>query len=166
MWQPPSPFKQGRYTYTGSLIHWAAKDEATQEWVIELDPRLRALFAPDQYTLVDWAIRHELDGHQLAQWLHGFYASHAEPYPVRIETLHRLCGSEAGETWKYAQTLRGALDAVVAASAKHGEQFSYEIRGDLVHVTKRASRSQQRHLIREAIKSTIQSGGLAPDIPS
>jgi len=145
--------KQGRYTYIGSLIHWAAKDEATQEWVVELDPRLRELFAPDQYTQLQWAIRHELDGHQLAQWLHGFYSSHAEPYPVRIETLHRLSGSEVGETWKFTQMLRKALDAVAAASAKHGEQFSYEIRGDLVHVTKRPSRSQQRHLVKKAIQS-------------
>ena len=29
----------------------------------------------------------------LAQWLHGFYASHAKPFPIKIETLHRLCGS-------------------------------------------------------------------------
>jgi len=26
----------------------------------------------------------------LAQWLHGFYASHAKPFPIKIETLHRL----------------------------------------------------------------------------
>lgn len=38
-------------------------------------------------------MRHALDGHQLAQWLHGFYASHAKPFPIKIETLHRLCGS-------------------------------------------------------------------------
>ena len=54
--------KQGRYTYIGSLIRFAAKDEDTQEWVIELDPRLRPLFAADQFTQIEWAVRHALNG--------------------------------------------------------------------------------------------------------
>jgi hypothetical protein len=49
--------KQGRDTYIGSLINWADKDEETQEWVIELNPKLRPLFAPDQFTQVEWAVR-------------------------------------------------------------------------------------------------------------
>ncbi|MDP1293638.1 hypothetical protein Q6296_27835, partial [Klebsiella variicola] len=47
--------KQGRYSYIGSLIAGAAKDEETQEWVIELDAKLRPLFAADQFTQVEWA---------------------------------------------------------------------------------------------------------------
>ena len=120
--------KQGRYSYIGSLIAGAAKDEETQEWVIELD------------------------GKPLAQWLHGFYASHAAPFPLKIETLHRLCGSEAGEMWKFAQTLRKALDDVAEASAAHGEGFSSDIRGDLVHVEKKAQGAQRRHLAKKASK--------------
>jgi len=142
--------KQGRYTYLGGLVHEAAKDEETGEWAIELNPRLRLLFAPDQFTQIEWATRRALDGKPLAQWLHGFYASHAAPHPMKVETLHRLCGSKTGEIWKFAQTLRKALDAVVEASAVHGERFSYEIRGDLVYVEKRASRSQLRYLAKKA----------------
>lgn len=142
--------KQDRYSYIGSLISFAAKDEDTQEWVIELDPRLRPLFAADQFTQMDWAVRHALDGHQLAQWLFGFYASHAKPFPLKIETLHRLCGSEAGLMSDFAKKLRKALDAVVDASAAHGEGFSYEIRGDLVHVEKKASGAQRLHLVKKA----------------
>ena len=115
---------QGRYSYMGSLIAGAAKDDTTQEWVIELNPKMRPLFVADQFTQVEWGIRHALDGQQLAQWLHGFYASHAKPYPMKINTLHRLCGSEAGEVWKFTQTLRKALDAVVDASTAHGDGFS------------------------------------------
>ena len=144
--------KQGRYSYIGSLIAGAAKDEETQEWVIELDAKLRPLFAADQFTQVEWAVRHKLDGKPLAQWLHGFYASHAAPFPLKIETLHRLCGSEAGEMWKFAQTLRKALDDVAEASAAHGEGFSSDIRGDLVHVEKKAQGAQRRHLAKKAAK--------------
>lgn len=143
--------KQGRYSYIGSLLSFAAKDEETQEWVIELDPRLRPLFAADQFTQIEWAVRHELDGKPLAQWLHGFYASHAKPFPMKVETLLRLCGSES-ELRRYRQTLGDALDAVAEASAAHGEGFSYEIRGDLVHVEKKAQGAQRRHLAKKASK--------------
>lgn len=138
--------KQGRYSYMGSLIAGAAKDEDTQEWVIELNPKMRPLFAADQFTQVEWAVRHALDGHQLAQWLHGFYSSHAKPFPLKVETLHYLCGSEQGVMSDFAKKLRKALDAVVEASKAHGEEFSYEIHGDLVHIDKRGSGPQRRHM--------------------
>ena len=131
--------KQGRYSYIGSLIAGAAKDEETQEWVIDLDAKLRPLFAADQFTQVEWSVRQALNGHQLAQWLHGFYSSHAKPFPFKVETLLKLAGSENDNPSSGRQKLRKALDAVVEASAAHGEGFSYEIRGDLVHVQKKTS---------------------------
>lgn len=144
--------KQGRYTYIGGLIRFAAKDEETQEWVIELDAKLRPLFAADQFTQVEWAVRHALDGKPLAQWLHGFYASHAKPFPMRMETLLKLAGSEDANPRSAQQTLRKALDAVAEACAAHGEGFSYEIRGDLVHVEKKAQGAQRRHLAKKAVQ--------------
>ena len=144
--------KQGRYTYIGSLIRFAAKDEDTQEWVIELDAKLRPLFAADQFTQVEWAVRHELSGKPMAQWLHGFYTSHAKPFPLKIETLHRLCGSEAKRMTDYKVDLRRNLDAVADASEAHGEGFSYDIRGDLVHVEKLAKGAQRRHLAKKKAK--------------
>lgn len=145
--------KQGRYTYIGGLIRFAAKDEETQEWIIELDEKLRPLFADDQFTQIEWRVRHALDGRQLAQWLHGFYASHAKPFPVRMETLLKLAGSEDTNPRSAQQTLRKALDAVVEACAAHGEVFRYSIQGNLVHVEKTASRAQQRHLAKKAAKA-------------
>lgn len=142
--------KVGRYSYMGSLIDEVYKDDETRAYVIRLNHKLRILFSDDQFTQVDWQVRHALDGKPVAQWLHGFYASHAKPYPVRIETLHRLCGSETGELWKFAQTLRKALEAVAEASEGHGQPFSYQIIGDLVHVEKKASGTQRRHLAKKA----------------
>ena len=150
--------KQGRYSYMGGLIRFAAKDEETQEWVIELDEKLRPLFAADQFTQIEWGVRHALGGHQLAQWLHGFYASHAKPFPIKIETLHRLCGSEAGLLSDFAKKLRKALDAVAEACEANGEGFSYEIRGDLVYVEKKASGAQRRHLAKKAAKPRKSRG--------
>lgn len=144
--------RQGRYTYIGSMIAGAAKDEDTQEWVIAVDAKMRPLFANDQFTLIEWAVRRELDGHQLAQWLHGYYASHAKPYPVKLETLLKLSGSEDANPTSGRQTLRKAFDAVTEASAAHGQSFSYAVTDGLVHVEKGVTKSQERHLGKRAKK--------------
>lgn len=142
----------GRYGYEGSLIDEVYRDNETRQYVIRLNPKLSALFAADQFTQVDWAVRHALDGKPLAQWLHGYYASHAKPYPVNVRTLLKLSGSENEDPSSGRQKLRKALDAVAEASAAHGEGFGYDIRGDLVHVEKRASGPQRRHLAKKATK--------------
>lgn len=144
--------KQGRYTYIGGLVQEAFKEENSQEWVIVLNPRLRALFEPDQFTQVEWAVRQSLSGKPLAQWLHGFYASHAQPYPIKAETLLKLAGSEDANPRSAQQTLRKALDDVAEACGKHGENFSHTYRDGLVHVEKKSSESQQRHLAKKTRK--------------
>ena len=139
--------KTGRYTYIGGLLAWAAKDEETQEWVVEVDAQMRPLFESDQFTQIEWAIRRALDGQPLAQWLHGFYSSHAKPYPMKVATIHKLCGSETERMDHFREKLRKSLDAVAEASAAHGQPFSYAIgEDDLVHVERQPTRSQRRHL--------------------
>ena len=140
----------GRYGYEGSLIDEVYRDKETRQYVIRLNPKLRALFAADQFTQVDWTVRHALDGKPLAQWLHGYYASHAKPYPVNVATLLKLSGSENTEPRSGRQTLRKALDALADASTANGQPFSHDIRGDLVHVQKLASGTQRRHLAKKA----------------
>lgn len=143
----------GSKSYAGSLVDEVSQDKNTREYAIILNHKLRPLFDRDQYTLIDWQIRQALNGHQLAQWLHGFYSSHAKPLPMNIETLHRLCGSEAVLLSDFAKKLRKALDAVTEACKVNGEVFKHEICGNLVRVEKKASASQQRHLIKRTTKS-------------
>ena len=64
-----------RYGYEGSLVDEVFRDKETRHYVIRLNPMLGALFASDQFTVVDWTVRRSLVGKQLAQWLHGFMAS-------------------------------------------------------------------------------------------
>lgn len=136
--------RQGRYSYMGSLIGGAAKDEITQEWVISLDPKLSVLFENEQFSQIEWAVRNELIGNQTAQWLHAFYCSHREPFSLKIETLKELCGSETGELSKFTQTLKSALAAVETASHKHGEAFKATIDKGLVHVERKSKPQKQR----------------------
>lgn len=142
--------KQGHYTYIGSLIRFAAHDEGTKEWVIELDEKLLPLFASDQFTQVQWAVRKALGKRQLAKWLHGFYSSHKKPYPLKIDTLYKLCGSRTGNKAKFAQMLREALDAIRVASYANGDPFDYEIHDQLVpikHAVRRRKNKQFELLV-------------------
>ncbi|BEU19991.1 plasmid replication initiator TrfA [Paraburkholderia sp. 22B1P] len=142
--------KQDGWSYIGGLIDEAYKDNETQEWVIVVSRKLHTLFAADQFTQIDWNVRRALVGKSLAQWLHGFYASHAKPYPMRMDTLLKLAGSEDESPSSGRQTLRRALDALAEASEAHRQPFSYDIRGDLVYVDKKPSDSQRRHLAKKA----------------
>ena len=146
-------FEQSRYGYAGSLIDEVYRDKETREYIFRVNPKLRALFEPDQFTQIDWVVRRELDGKPLAQWLHGFYASHAKPYPVSVAKLRELCGSEAESLRHFREDLREALDAVVKAGMVKGQPFGYEIRdGDIVHADKTPSRAQRRHLAKKIQK--------------
>jgi hypothetical protein len=142
--------RQDRYCYIGGLIEEAFKDNETQEWIIVVSIKLCALFATGQFTQIDWTVRRDLSGKPLAQWLHGFYASHAKPYPMRSDTLLKLAGSEDGSSSSGRQTLRKALLALTDASETHGQPFSFDIREGVVHVEKKPTNSQRRHLAKKA----------------
>ena len=140
-----------RFTYGGSLIQDFYRDDNTGRYVLILNPKMVVIFGMDTWTQVDWDIRQELIGQPLAQWLHGFYASHAKPFPVSVGKLHEWCGSEADslKDWKN-KDLKKALELVKVASEKHRMHFKADILGDLVHVERQPSKSQQKHLARKA----------------
>lgn len=141
--------QDGRRAYFGPMLHHGARDNATGQYVIEINPAIRSLYGAGGWSQVDWAVRKALAGQPLAQWLHGFYTTHAEPYPYKVETLHGLCGSEMEQLFHFRAELRNALDAVQAA----GGIVSWTIDADdLVHVEPVRSAAQQRHLARRGRK--------------
>ena len=145
--------KQGDRTFIGGLIDSAYKDKRNnQEWVIILNPMLRELYEDNQFTKVDWEVRHALKRSQLAQWLHGFYATHAHPYAIKVETFYRLCGSENKRISNFKIELKNSLDTLAKAYESQGQLFRYKIENGLVHVEKEVSESQKQHLERKAKK--------------
>lgn len=149
---------QGPYAYGGSLIEEYFRDEHTGRYVVILNPRMKVMFSRDNWTRIDWGIRHALLGHPLAQWLHGYYSSHASPFPIKVETLHSLCGSETGEGarteaerhkallgWR-DYSLVPALKALAMISNAAGAQFDWEIIEGMVNVKRGPSASQRKHL--------------------
>jgi hypothetical protein len=102
----------GKRAYFGPLIHHGVRDEVTMEFVIEVNPRVAILYGADGWTQIEWAQRWALRRQPLAQWLHGFYSTHAEPYPYKVETLRRLAGSENEHLYSFRQELRSSMSKV------------------------------------------------------
>lgn len=149
---------QGPYVYGGSLVDEYFRDEVSGKYIVILNPGLKVLFNQDSWTQIDWDVRHALRGRPLAQWLHGFYSTHAAPFPYKIETLHRLCGSETGEAatteaerhkaildWR-GDSLAPALEALETACRQAGQPFSWKIGSHLVSIRREPSASQKKYL--------------------
>lgn len=139
----------GHLSYEGSLIESVHRNQATRQYVIRLTPKLRSLFEKDQWTALDWLVRQQLAGFPLAQWLHGFYSSHAKPYPYSIEVLHSLCGSENSDIYGFKRDLRKAFDLIAKACELHQQVFHAEFKQGIVSVTRTPSASQSKHLLRK-----------------
>lgn len=142
----------GILSYEGSLIDEVYRATDSREYIIRLNPKLINLFASDLYTEIDWELRQKLRGKPLAQWLHGYYSSHANPYSLKPSTLLKLAGSANNEPRSSNQKLRKALDALEEASNNHGQSFSYKIEKGLIHIDKVPSNTQKKHLAKKARK--------------
>jgi hypothetical protein len=136
-----------RIEYFGHLIDEAAQDETSRYWAFKFNPKLRTLYSPNAYTLIDLEQRKRLKGKDLARWLQLYIASHAEPFPVSVTYLHDKSGSQTTELWKFRQLLKIALKVLKA----NGDIEDWQIdENDLVHIDrgKAVSDSQRRHLTR------------------
>jgi len=122
------------HTYEGSLIEELYREAKTQAYLIQLNPNLDTLFRDGSCTWVHWNVRNELVGQPLAQWLHGFYTSHAQPFDLKIQTIHGLCGSNAACMRDFSRALRKSLDVVARALELNREQFLWEVKDGRVRV--------------------------------
>ena len=95
-----------------------------------------ALFDPQAYSLIHWDTRLSLP--PLAKWLHSFYSTHKEPFPFKVETLHKLTASGAKEL----RTFRAKLKIALALLVECGFFLSarVDLKSDLVVVERAADR--------------------------
>ena len=128
------------FTYGGSLLEFY-RDEDTERYRLKINPKIKALYDAG-FTQIDWQQRQQLARKPLALWLHGFYASHADPYPVSVEKLRQLSGSRTKQIKHYKANLKKSMALLQSIGAIKG----FEIKDDLVFVDNVPSRSQQRHL--------------------
>ena len=134
---------KARVTFMGTLVSKAFRDEDTGRYVVIFDKDMLNLYEAG-YSHIDWNQRMALGKSTLAKWLHGFYATHAKPYPYKVETLHNLCGSAAAMK-EFKRMLKRALDDLAGVGAIDGWSIDQD---DLVTVHRTPSRAQQKHLHR------------------
>lgn len=142
--------KDGKKAYFGPMIHHGTRDDESGHYCIEINPAIASLYGKDGWSQVEWMERQALKRQPLAQWLHGFYTTHAKPFPYKVETIHQLCGSEAKLLSDFRKDLRAALDKMREAT---GWEWDIDD-ADLVHIEKTPTGSQGRHIIRKRLQGT------------
>ena len=99
--------------YFGSLIPEGSYEEEEGRYKLSITRSL-ILFFERGFTLMNLDQRQQLARSPLAQFLHGWVLSHANnPYPVTVEYLKNLSGSETKELKKFRQNLKTALNRLV-----------------------------------------------------
>lgn len=133
---------EGKRAYFGPMLIGGARDDETGHYVIEINPKIVSLFGTDGWSGIEFEARRALKNKPLSQWLHGFYLSHARPFGFKVETLHRLCGSEAKLLKHFRAELREALGHLAEVTG-----WTCEIdENDVVNVAKTPTLSQRRAL--------------------
>lgn len=72
----------------------------------KLNPYLVVLFANDHYSKVIWSKYRTLS--PTARRMFDYFVTHAEPYPLKLETFRLICGSESTRKKKWAEQSRDA----------------------------------------------------------
>lgn len=131
-----------RKTFIGGLVKTAQRDDETGRYVVELDKKMLTLYETG-YSHVDWGQRQALGNNNLSKWLHGFYSSHAAPYPYKVQTIKDLCGSTSKDLRDFRRMLRKSLDDLITISAIKSWEISDR---DLVSIIRVPTLSQKKHL--------------------
>ncbi len=121
-----------RKSFGGTLISSFFRGEDTGLYVVKFNQDFGKLYATG-HTSIDWEERKSLGQNNLAKWLHGFYASHEQPYPYKVDTLQRLCGSTT-ERRGFRRILKEALPKLVDIGTI--ASWSIDPKTDLVNVFK------------------------------
>ena len=133
---------EGRRAYFGPMLIGGARDDETGHYVIEMNPKIASLFGTDGWTGVELEVRRALKKQPLSQWLHQFYSSHARPFGFKVETLHRLCGSDNKQMAGFRRELAEALKKLSEAT---GWTCGID-ENDVVNVAKTPTLSQRKTL--------------------
>jgi hypothetical protein len=105
--------------------------ENLSRWQVWLCNEMLLLFDEEFLTRVNWEIRKSLpDG--IASKLFGYWASHREPFPVKISTLMRLCGAEMS-----AKHFREKLKISLNLLKEAGFLETWKLQDDVLTVKRR-----------------------------
>jgi hypothetical protein len=146
-------FCKQKQIYGRGMITAYNIDKETCCYKIIIDPDMAKLYAAG-WSAIDWQQRQALRRKPLALWLHGYYATHAKPWPVKVNTLRSLSGSKTKTLYHFHSALRQALNELKAIGAiapwqidptdlvtvDRGDAITASQRCHLIHV-----RSRRKH---------------------
>lgn len=101
--------RNDRLVYWGSLLPEGTEDEANGFFKVVVNRRLIKFFE-EGFTLIQQEQRKKLARSPLARHLQCWLSSHKKPYPVTVQYLYDLTGSDTKELYKFRQNLKRALD--------------------------------------------------------
>lgn len=130
-------------SFVGTLVSNYFRDDETGRYVVKFNPEMTQLYETG-HTLIDWNQRQALGKNSLAKWLHGHFASHAKPFPYKVETVMELCGSTAERLGDFRKLLRSAMAQLVEVGAI--KSWSIDPKTDLLEVVNVPSQTQLKHL--------------------
>ena len=100
--------------YCSSLLpEWGEREEDTGYFTVCINRNLIKLFERG-FTVIEWEQRKALARKPLAQALHVWLCSHEKPYPVTVQYLHDITGSQTKLLKHFRERLKVALDALKA----------------------------------------------------
>ena len=126
----------GRTVSLSMIPKFEWEDMATStrlpKWRAWIAPELVELFGNMHFTRVEWTQRLALPT-GLATWMHGYFSSHRDPYPVKLSTLQAGAGCTTESLSRFRQLVAKALNELREVGfLKHAE-----IRGEKVYVDRR-----------------------------
>lgn len=130
-----------RKTYGGSLLEFM-RDDFSGRYVVIFNPKILS-FYEGGWTAIDWQDRQRLRGKPLALWLHGYLATHAKPYPIKIETIRAFSGSGNKQIRGFKRSLIAALNEL----KNIGFIMDFDFEADHAIINKPPTPSQRRYLI-------------------
>lgn len=131
-------------TYGGSLVQNFYRDDQTDRCVLIFDPKIARLYEGNRASWIQWDERQKIGKRKpLAQWLHGYIASHAKWYPHKVETIRDYSGSETKEVRFFKKRLIDALKHL--GNLNLIEDYRIDEK-NLVHIKKIPSKAQQKYL--------------------
>lgn len=148
--------------YTGSLIAEFMRETDSRLYRIHLSPGMKSLFEPSSFTMLEWEERKRLLRNPLAQWLHSYYSTHANPFNVSVGFLQKTTGQESARPRDFARALRVALGLLE-------KELGWSVvwtTPTLIQVVRTPSDTQARHLeVRRARKRLAGDAATAAKRP-
>lgn len=122
-------FKEAKYKKKAKKDQ-VSINEKNGAWCIEISKDIPKYLGMNGFTFINWEKRKLMRGN-LVRWLHLNFASHAEPFPVKVDTLRKLSGHNSSLN-KFREKLKAAFAQLV--DLKIISKVEWDTESDLVKV--------------------------------